>query len=322
MKLIRICALVAAMAVVATAQSTSTNSQSTGSTSQTSTADNQKSKSKPTPASSKSTPGKGAQSGGNANQNPGVQLKVIKKPGQSTRTGTKNSASTNSATAKNSTTAKSTTTTSGTASKTGSQQGTGKNTGATGNSSSTTSASKNAVKAGPAPKAPAVAVKPAQPVAKTTSSTKTAKKTVAKPPVTAKKKEDKVKVLSQKSGSTNKAAGAVETIRTGPAGRRDPFVSIIRNAPMTSSGPNCSVGKRCLYIPELTVKGIAKDTEGQMLAVVVSNTQRAYFLRENDQVFNGSVEKITADSVVFREFSTDTLGRETAHEIVKRIPKS
>ncbi|HKE30593.1 MAG TPA: hypothetical protein VKD65_02635, partial [Candidatus Angelobacter sp.] len=199
-------------------------------------------------------------------------------------------------------------------------------TSASANNTSVTSTGKNGVKAGPAPKAPVVAVKPAQPGVKTTSSTKstlskkTEKKTAGKTPVTAKKK-DQIKVLSQKSASS-KPAGAVETIKSGPAGRRDPFVSIIRNAPAGPSGPNCSVGKRCLYIPELTVKGIAKDTEGQMLAVVVSNTHRAYFLRENDQVFNGSVEKITADSVVFREFSTDTLGRETAHEIVKRIPKS
>jgi hypothetical protein len=71
------------------------------------------------------------------------------------------------------------------------------------------------------------------------------------------------------------------------------------------------------------VKGIAKDTDGQMLAVVVGGaSHRAYFLRERDQVFNGSVEKITSDSVIFREFGTDSFGRESAHEVVKRIPKS
>jgi hypothetical protein len=34
------------------------------------------------------------------------------------------------------------------------------------------------------------------------------------------------------------------------------------------------------------------------------------------------VEKITSDSVVFREFATDNLGRESAHEVVKKIPKT
>lgn len=114
------------------------------------------------------------------------------------------------------------------------------------------------------------------------------------------------------------------TTKVTAAGRRDPFMSIIRNLPTSAGAPTCSTpGKRCLYIPELVVKGIAKDTDGQMMAVVVGGaTKRAYFLRENDQVFNGSVEKITSDSVIFREFATDTLGRENAHEVVKRIPKT
>ena len=138
----------------------------------------------------------------------------------------------------------------------------------------------------------------------------------------AKKDKNQVKVVQQKAPDSKKTEAKAETIKSGPAGRRDPFVSIIRSAPMTPAGPSCSVGKKCLYIPELVVKGIAKDPDGQMLAVVVSNTHRAYFLRENDQVFNGSVEKITTDSVVFREYATDHLGRETAHEVVKRIPKT
>ena len=138
--------------------------------------------------------------------------------------------------------------------------------------------------------------------------------------VTAQKK-NQVKVVPQKTAG-KKASPLSEARNITAGGRRDPFLSIIRNMPVSAAGPTCSVGKSCLYIPDLELKGIAKDTEGQMLAVVVSNTHRAYFLRENDQVFNGSVQKITNDSVVFREFATDHMGRETAHEVVKKIPKS
>jgi hypothetical protein len=56
-----------------------------------------------------------------------------------------------------------------------------------------------------------------------------------------------------------------------------------------------------------------------MMAVVVSGTKRTYTLRENDQVFNGNVEKITTDSVIFREFVRDAVGRESAHEVVKKL---
>ncbi|HEV2960235.1 MAG TPA: hypothetical protein VG649_00300 [Candidatus Angelobacter sp.] len=106
-------------------------------------------------------------------------------------------------------------------------------------------------------------------------------------------------------------------------GRRDPFVSPIRAAsPKTPEGPNCSTGKRCLAINELIVQGTAKDTDGKMMAIVAGGSHRSYFLRENDQVFNGSVQKITNDSVIFRESVTDSLGRQNTHEVVKKVNPS
>ncbi len=62
-----------------------------------------------------------------------------------------------------------------------------------------------------------------------------------------------------------------------------------------------------------------RDISGKMMAVVVNSSRRAYTLRENDQVFNGSVEKITTDSIIFREYVKDALGRETAREVVKKL---
>lgn len=285
MKLIQILALVAALAVTAAAQSTSTNSQNSGSTS-------------PSSTTGKTASGKSTQNGGTANQPP-VKLTVPKT--NQTTAGAKKPAATSSTHAKSTAT-----------SKTGAK----------------TQASKT----------PVVIVKPVQPAtaAKKTSTAatkktvpatakKTAPATVKKTPAVkavTKKKKERAKVVPQKVADNKKDSSGAQTIKSGPAGRRDPFISVIRSAPSGPAGPSCSVGKKCLYIPELMLKGIAKDLDGQMLAVVVSNTHRAYFLRENDQVFNGSVEKITSDTVIFREYATDHLGRETAHEVVKRIPKT
>ncbi len=82
---------------------------------------------------------------------------------------------------------------------------------------------------------------------------------------------------------------------------------------------NCTSGKRCLVIPELILQGTIKDTSGKMMAVVANSIKKTYFLRENDQVFQGSVEKITSDSIIFREYVKDALGRETAREVVKKL---
>ena len=98
-------------------------------------------------------------------------------------------------------------------------------------------------------------------------------------------------------------------------GRRDPFISPVVSR---ASGPNCSIGKRCLAIDQISVRGVVKAESG-MIAVVVNSLNKAYFLKENDPVYNGYVVKITGDSVVFKETVQDRLGKESTREVVKKI---
>lgn len=101
--------------------------------------------------------------------------------------------------------------------------------------------------------------------------------------------------------------------------RRDPFVSPVVNRSMMGSG--CSVGKRCLAIDQINLKGVVKADSG-MIAVVVNSLNKAYFLRENDPVFNGYVVKITGDSIIFKETIQDRLGKAMTREVTKKITTS
>ncbi len=56
-----------------------------------------------------------------------------------------------------------------------------------------------------------------------------------------------------------------------------------------------------------------------MIAVVDNVSNRAYFLRENDAVYNGIVTKITPDAVIFRENALDQSGKVVTREVVKRL---
>jgi hypothetical protein len=56
-----------------------------------------------------------------------------------------------------------------------------------------------------------------------------------------------------------------------------------------------------------------------MIAVVANSANKAYFLRENDPVYNGFVMRITPDSVVFHEQMTDKLGKKYTREVVKKV---
>lgn len=100
------------------------------------------------------------------------------------------------------------------------------------------------------------------------------------------------------------------------AGRRDPFISPVVSH--TVSGSGCSSGKRCLAVDQIVLTGIVKSDAG-MIAVVVNSMNKAYFLRENDPVFNGYVVKITGDSIIFNQTVEDKLGKPFTREVTKKI---
>jgi Tfp pilus assembly protein PilP len=169
----------------------------------------------------------------------------------------------------------------------------------------------------PASSHPAMA-KPAS--SKQASSKQASGKSVAlktKSPAGHKKSQPKqqIAVENQKKPAEAKA----EPKHINLAGRRDPFVSPVVNRSMLGSG--CSSGKRCLTIDQINLKGVVKADTG-MIAVVVNALNKAYFLRENDPVFNGYVVRITGDSIIFKETLQDKLGKSFTREVTKKITTS
>jgi Tfp pilus assembly protein PilP len=98
--------------------------------------------------------------------------------------------------------------------------------------------------------------------------------------------------------------------------KRDPFLSPIVNV---AANPQCAGGgKKCLFVDQIVLRGVVRSPDG-MIAVVENSAAKAYFLHENDPVFNGYVMKITGDSIVFRETVTDRIGRKSKRDVVKRV---
>jgi Tfp pilus assembly protein PilP len=165
-------------------------------------------------------------------------------------------------------------------------------------SSTTPTTSAPAAKSGAAAKTATAA---AQPASKTTQTP------VATPDLAALDAVSKI-------GDT-KAAPKAEDKKWAMNGKRDPFFSPVVQQP---SGSGCSTGKKCLEIGNINLRGVVKSDSG-FIAVVTNSLNKAYFLRENDPVFNGYVVKITGDSVVFQETVEDKLGKPFTREVVKRI---
>ena len=68
----------------------------------------------------------------------------------------------------------------------------------------------------------------------------------------------------------------------------------------------------------MRLDGLVRAPTG-MIAIVTNPEQRTYFLREGDQLFDGQVEKIMMDAVLFHEMGKDAFGKPVEREITKRL---
>jgi hypothetical protein len=184
-----------------------------------------------------------------------------------------------------------------------------------------------AVKPGSAPVKPAtapaqVSTKPAPAPAPAKTAVKavpvkaaaTAKEKVAAPKAAAVASQPKAPATASSEPEAPKAEKQ-EDKKYSMTGKRDPFISPVVSR---QGGSGCSTGKKCLDIDQIAVRGVVKADSG-MIAVVTNGLNKAYFLRENDPVFNGYVVKITVDSVVFKQNFQDRLGKPFTKDVVKRI---
>lgn len=171
-------------------------------------------------------------------------------------------------------------------------------------------------KASQAPAKTQPAVK-TQPAAKTQTpfAPKTAVSSAKPTPKVAAKATPATPKAEAQNDKSSAKADKPEDKKYSMTGKRDPFVSPVVNH---QGGSGCSTGKKCLDIEQIALHGVVKSDNG-MIAVVTNGLNKAYFLRENDPVFNGYVVKITVDSVVFKQNFQDRLGKPFTKDVVKRI---
>ena len=172
---------------------------------------------------------------------------------------------------------------------------------------------------------PVVKVVPAKTANAPATKTAVAKPQTAAAPKTAGKPETKVAASTPASAAKDASSAAEdkdsakndkpEDKKYSMTGKRDPFISPVVNR---AGGSGCSTGKKCLDIEQIALHGVVKSDNG-MIAVVTNSLNKAYFLRENDPVFNGYVVKITVDSIVFKQNVQDRLGKPFTKDVVKRI---
>jgi Tfp pilus assembly protein PilP len=129
-----------------------------------------------------------------------------------------------------------------------------------------------------------------------------------------------VKSSAKKPAATPAPAAAAEAETK--VARRDPFESLTsRQEQAAKTAASLPPGKAGLQVATLRLDGIVRAPNG-MIAVVTNPQARTYFLREGDQLYDGSVEKIAMDSVSFHELGKDAFGKPVERQVNKRIYSS
>lgn len=114
-----------------------------------------------------------------------------------------------------------------------------------------------------------------------------------------------------------------EVLPVPPAGR-DPFKLPPPPAPHSKFEvhsqwlANRPPGIRGLVVSSLKLEGLVSENSGrEMIAVVTNDTGRAYFLRTNQQLYDGAVMRITRQAVYFIERQPDAQGRMAVRTVVR-----
>lgn len=101
--------------------------------------------------------------------------------------------------------------------------------------------------------------------------------------------------------------------------RRDPFRSLLLREGERIATQCPSPGKRGLVIPQLTLNGVVVTPAGYIAVVTMRGKNRAFFLRERDEVCEGYVDQITDDGVLFKQKARDAFGNEYERDVVKQL---
>jgi len=103
-----------------------------------------------------------------------------------------------------------------------------------------------------------------------------------------------------------------------PAGRRDPFVSLLSNVGPSEIPKVRPPGMQGFLIQELALKGIVKDKTGY-IALLLGTDGKSYFARVGQRLYDGQVTAMDGVSVTFRQEVTDPLSPVKSRDVKKSL---
>ena len=129
----------------------------------------------------------------------------------------------------------------------------------------------------------------------------------------------------QDSGQVDEILEGDEAVLSGegysydPAGRRDPFLSLLARTQLTTPDAQRPEGVPGLLIDEVAIQGIF-ELNGRMFSQVqTADKEKSYLIQEGDQLYDGEVVSITQNEVVFKQLVNDPSVIKPFREVVKKL---
>jgi len=104
-----------------------------------------------------------------------------------------------------------------------------------------------------------------------------------------------------------------------PGDRRDPFKSLLDPRELEERDGPRPEGVPGLLIDEITLSGIFRTRRGWIAQVQATNQEKAYLIKEGDQLYDGDVVSIGKDEVVFKQVVQDPTALKPFREVVKTL---
>jgi Tfp pilus assembly protein PilP len=121
---------------------------------------------------------------------------------------------------------------------------------------------------------------------------------------------------AQKPADTKPDAAVPQGFNYDPQGRRDPFVSMLRRG-NDNSRPRLS-GLAGLATAEVSLRGVVRS-EGSFVGILQGVDSRNYIVRAGDKLADGTIQRITADTMVILQQINDPLSLEKQREVRKLL---
>jgi Tfp pilus assembly protein PilP len=105
-----------------------------------------------------------------------------------------------------------------------------------------------------------------------------------------------------------------------PAGRRDPFVSLLRRGadPQNPTSGSRPAGLAGLETNEITLKGTVAS-QGGFVGILQGSDNKTYIVRAGDKLLDGRIRTISQDSMVITQQVNDPLSLEKEREVRKML---